>query len=476
MLKRIMSFLMCALLLLGAVAVFGGCSDNEEEETTGGAVTYDESDEYVAPDVNFNGRDFVVYTWAAAEDWVLDFSDQLSKVEQETYYHLATVEQELGLNFKTVEQAGSYYQMSDFVSRLYNMSGDDGIDLVCQYSLAAAVGTHQGVYANLMDLDYVKWNAEYWSQELRAANTVNGKMFWCTGDMTASTIKNMFLITFNFDMAANYQMGDLYQTVRDKEWTIEKLKTLTTNIYTDDNKSGVADVGDTFGFVAGNYVSYDAFQYGCNLTCLVKNSLDELEVNSDLYGERGINITNKIKDLLHNSEGTYNHDKTKTAWETAIEEEKAVFSLNTASQVMNSLVKSEVNYGILPLPMYDSDQDGYHTALAMTYSMFTIPVIAKNPDMSAAVLESMAHCGYVKLAPAVFEALQYRYSKRADDTEMLTILRDGIIYDPGRIIETVDIFSIVRSTVRDNLEIATKYKEREKGYKSALADVSFMFS
>lgn len=476
MLKRIMSFLMCALLLLGAVAALGGCSDKEdEEETSGGAVTYDDDDTYVTPDVNFEGREFVVYTWAASEDWKLEFSNQLSKVEQETYYHLANVAQELNLKFKTIEEAGSYYQMSDFVAKLYNMSGDDAIDLVCQYSLTAAVGTHQGVYANLADLDYVKWDAEYWSQALREANTVNGKMFWCTGDMTASTLKNMFLITFNFDKAADYQMGDLYQTVRDGKWTIDKLKTLTTNIYNDDNHSGVADVGDTFGFVAGNYVAYDAFQYGCNLTCLVKNSLGELEVNSDLYGERGIDITNKIKDLLHNSQGTYNHDKEKTSWETAIEEEKAVFSLNTASQIIESLVKSDVNYGILPLPMFEEGQ-GYHTALAMTYSMFSIPVIAKEPDKSAAVLEVMAHSGYVKLAPAVFEALQYRYSKRADDTEMLTILRDGIVYDPGRIIETVDIFSIVRSTVRDNIEITTKYKERESGYKSALADVSFMFS
>lgn len=476
MLKRIMSFLMCALLLLGTVSVLGGCSDKEEEETTGGAVTYEDGDEYVAPDVNFNGRDFVVYTWAASEDWALEFSDQLSKVEQETYYHLANVAQELNLKFTTIEEAGSYYQMSDFVAKLYNMSGDDAIDLVCQYSLAAAVGTHQGVYTNLADLDYVKWDAGYWSQALREANTVNGKMFWCTGDMTASTLKNMFLITFNFDKAADYQMGDLYQLVRDNKWTIEKLKTLTTNIYLDDNNNGVADVGDTYGFVAGNYVAYDAFQYGANLNCLVKNSMGELEVNGDLYGERGIDITNKIKDLLHNSEGTYNHDKNKTSWETAIEEEKAVFSLNTASQIMTSLVKSDVNYGILPMPMYDENQGGYHTALSMTYSMFSIPVITKDPNMSAAVLESMAHSGYVKLAPAVFEALQYRYSKRADDTEMLTILRDGIVYDPGRIIETVDIFSLVRSTVRDNIEITTKYKERESGYKSALADVTFMFS
>ena len=141
-----------------------------------------------------------------------------------------------------------------------------------------------------------------------------------------------------------------------------------------------------------------------------------------------------------------------------------------------SLVQDDVNYGILPIPKYDEDQENYHTCLSMTYSQFSVPVIAPEPNVSAAVLESMAHNGYVSLSPKVFEALQYRYSKRAEDVEMLTILRDGIMYEPGRMIDTLNIFALVRRTVRDNVSISQYYAEGKKGFESGLEEVNFMFS
>ncbi len=477
MLKRTISIMMCMLLLLGTLVATVGCANDETAEGENDTVvTYAEGDEYTPPDVNYGGKDFNVFTWDGSTDWVLEFSSELSKIDASTYYHLATVEQELGINFTTTEQPGGYYQMSDFVQKLYVMSGDDGIDLVCQYSLCASVGTHEGIYTDLLKLDYINWDAKYWSQNLRQTNTINNKMYWCTGDMTASTIRNMYLIAYNFDMAADNQMGDLYEVVKEGKWTIEKLKTLTADIWDDENDNTIRDHGDMFGFVGGAYNAYDAFQYSCNLPCVVVNNMGELEINSDLNGERGVDITNEIKDLLHNSQGTYANTKDNKTWEKPIEEEKAVFALYHAESLISSLVKTDINYGILPMPKYDEAQENYHTALTMTYSMFSVPAVANDPNMSAAVLESMSHSGYVSLAPTVFEALQYRYSKRAEDTEMLTILRDGIIYEPGRIIETMDIFALVRRTVRDNAEITAYYAADRNKFETGLDEVNFMFS
>ena len=112
----------------------------------------------------------------------------------------------------------------------------------------------------------------------------------------------------------------------------------------------------------------------------------------------------------------------------------------------------------------------------MTYSMFSIPISAPDPNASAAVLESMAHSGHVNLAPKVFEALQYRYSQRPEDTEMLTMIRDGIIYDTGRMVDTIGIYAIVRSVVRDNLSLTSHFAKYKESIENALMDVNFMFS
>lgn len=467
-------------MLLSSALLIAGCSDKEEEDTNDTvAITYAEGDTYKVPDVNYEGKNFNVLTWTQSEDWVQELTSELSNVEQETYRHLKTVEQELNLKFSVTEQAGSYNDMGDFVAKLDTIiqSGDEGVDLVCQYSLCASRGTERGFYEDLTKVDYINWNAEYWSQNLKDTNTINGKMYYCTGDMTASTVKAMVLMTYDYDKAQNNQMGDLYALVKEGKWTIEKLKTLSAGIYEDTNNNNIADVGDNFGLVTGDYTVYDAFQYGCNLYAIKTNSMGEIEINSDLYGDRGVAVVEKITDLLHNNgKASYAATYERKVWNTALEEQKTVFNQTTAARIMDSLVKSDVNYGMLPMPKYDEDQDGYYTCLSMLYSMFSIPICANDKNVSAAVLESMAHNGYTNLSPVVFEALQYRYSKRAEDVEMLELTRDGIVYEPGRILDTLDIFGFVRHCVREQESVTAYWASNKKTLNSNLESTIFMFS
>ena len=155
---------------------------------------------------------------------------------------------------------------------------------------------------------------------------------------------------------------------------------------------------------------------------------------------------------------------------------KALFQPYVAENVINELVGSAVDYGILPMPKYSEDQEKYSTCIAMTYNMFSIPVVARDADMSAAVLESMAHNGYVSLNPVLFKALQYRYSQHPNDVKMLEILRNGIMYDPGRILDTVDIFALMRRAVRDSEQITTYFAADRNKFRSGLEEVNFMFS
>ncbi len=480
MVKKISVIAICILMLFSGI-IFTGCKKDDGSkngpDNPVNTATQSDGDEYVAPDVNYGGKDFNVMTWTLSEDWILEMNTELNTIDTQTYYHLKTVEEELGIKFNiAIQEKGGYYDMDNFVNRIYMLSGDDAVDLVCQYSLAASVGTQQGLYEDLTNTKYIRWDADYWSQDLKEANTVNGKIYYCTGDLTGSVLKMMFIMTFNVDMASDAHMGDIYQTVRDGKWTIEELKRLSASIYSDDNRNDIADVGDTFGFVVGDYIVIDAFQYGANLNCLEVNSLGELEINRKLYTDYGVSVCEKLKDLMHNNTGAYCNTKDRPVYIDAINTGKAVFQPTIVDSVIKGLAKTDINYGILPIPKYDADQEEYHTTLAMGYSMFSIPSVASDADMSSAVLESMAHDGYVNLNPVIFKALQYRYSNRSEDTEMLQILRDGISYDSGRILNAVDIFALVRRTVRDNAQITTYYAESSSKFKAGLNEINFAFS
>ena len=247
MFKRIISLTMCAVILLLSVSIIG-CKDTENENTeseiTESEVTESEAesqseseqateeetvdtsnvDTYVAPDVNYNDKDFNIMTWTWCEDWVLSVDERSSAIESQTYYHLKNVERELGIKFKiAIEQAGHYGYHGSFINKVQTLSGADNIDLVSQYSLAASIGAQNGLYANLIDLEYINWDAEYWSDSLYDFNAVNGKMYYCTGDLTGTSVRNMFIMLYNYDMVNENHMGNLYDLVDKGEWTIEKL-------------------------------------------------------------------------------------------------------------------------------------------------------------------------------------------------------------------------------------------------------------
>lgn len=479
MLKKRILFTTLILLLIFAM-LFSGCNQKKTgtaTENTSATVSNDFNDTYIAPNVNYNGKEFNIMRWNWDEDWVLSVSEESSSIESQTYYHLTSVERELGVSFNiAVEQRGEYGYHDKFIAKVEALSGNDEIDLICQYSLSASIGAQHGVYRNLLDLPYLNWDGYYWSDSLYDYNAVNGKMYYCTGDLTGSSIKNMFAMVFNYDLINEYRMENPYALVDDGKWTIEKLKTLSKELYIDDNENAASDIGDTFGLVVGDYRAIDAFQAGANLVSIVKNSDGKLKINEQMNGSYGISVIEKLEGMLHNNTGAYCNNKTdKPDYSDAFIRGNAAFTVTLCSAIISSVSGSDINYGILPIPKYDEDQKDYHTCLNMTYNMYSVPIVARDPEMSGAVLESLAHSGNRNLIPVIYKALQYRYSNRPEDVRMLEILRSGIIYDPGRTFDQMGIYSFVRSTVRDNVPPISSWQSRSSMYYENIDAVNKIF-
>ena len=73
------------------------------------------------------------------------------------------------------------------------------------------------------------------------------------------------------------------------------------------------------------------------------------------------------------------------------------------SVAANELREATFEYGVVPAPKWDEAQENYRNTHAYTSAFYSIPLDAKNPDMSSAVIEAMAIEGYYNVAPAYFE-------------------------------------------------------------------------
>lgn len=483
--KLLVRLLLLCLCLAMLGTAFVSCADKngpDEEQPTRPPREEETEDEngfiYVSPNVNYNNDEFNIYTWTGTDEWVLDIDETTSSIDSEIFYHFCNVEDELGIIFNIAQEvSGGWGNHETFVTNVATLTGADNIDLICQYSLSSVYGVLQGCYVNLAEVNYINWDAPYWSDDLRQANTLNDKIFYCSGEISPSVVENMFLMIFNYTLAENYGLGDLYATVRSKDWTVAKLREMTTNIYQDLNNNEESDIGDRFGLVVATANHVDPLQYGCDLPLLTVSEMGELEVNPNASNEYGIDVTAALVDLLHTNPGAYVGNSIHPSYADAMKNGNAVFQVCVASDVISTLSASEINYGILPMPKYTKEQKDYYTCLSMVYSMFSIPTAANNPDQCGAVLEALAHDGYANLTPFIFEeSLKSRYSKRPEDAEMFDILRGGVVYEPGRIMANIDIFSLIRNAVAENESLTVRCERKLPVAKAGIVDVAFAFS
>ncbi len=489
--KRSICLFLAMLMLLG---IFAGCkntgTDASTADTGSGTVETSDADSRVdnLPELDYQGKEVNIYTWSQTDEWLLETENlaSLSRLDYANYKHLKNVEDRLGIVFNIKSKvSGNWGKHVAFIEQLGREMGDSNYDIVCQYSLASIYGAQQRLYMDLNTLPaFNNWEGEYWNENLIESNSLNGKTYYVTGDMTSTTITRMGAVVFNRDLAIDYfgSTDVLYGYVDNYEWTLDKVLELCSNTYEDLNNNQLRDPGDFFGFVVSANNQLDLLQYGANIPCITHDVDGMLTMNPDFtaYGEKTIDLVNKVKKLCWDNEGTY-LGYTPLALQSgpdvsndyiyyeAVQNKCAIFQTAWVHQITDDIRSTGVDYGILPIPMSDSNQREYHTALEMTYSMFSIPKDCKDPEMSAYVLEALSSDGHTYLVPEIFEKLiKYQYVEDEEDARMFDLLRNGIIYEPGRIFSSVNCFSLFRLATQYNKEWTSYYMLKAQSYQDRL--------
>ena len=102
--------------------------------------------------------------------------------------------------------------------------------------------------------------------------------------------------------------------------------------------------------------------------------------------------------------------------------------LGNASQMRSY----EFDFGILPFPKLDDNQERYKTAPQNGYTMFCTPVTVQNTEKVGAVIEALAAETGKDVLPAFYEiALKTKFARDEESSEMIDIIREGISYNFG---------------------------------------------
>lgn len=359
-------------------------------------------------------------------------------VEKAVFDRNARVEEYLNVEITAFPVNGSWQLRPEFIAVLNNAvaATDNSFQIVATHSSYNAGLALSDQYYNLLPLsDSIQLDAPWWSASWVENATIYDKLFHITGDVSLTMWEELYAVFFNRDMVNDRQdeIGDLYEMVRDHEWTLENMAMLS-EIYID-NGDDVKNVGDTFGLVINRH-AMRAFVTSCDLPIAERNEDGgyDLVFMDDDHAEKVETVYTTLYELIYQNEGTFDSLLTDGDYSEMLEiftDDGALFLTGTLNN-SNALRNANMQFGILPFPKYDYDQEEYLSHSYDGLSSFSVPACAFEPEMCAHVLDALAAESKHEVIPAYYEVvLQGRVAQDADSKEMLNIIRENLYFDFG---------------------------------------------
>ena len=457
---RMLSLLLCLVM---ALTLLVACTDGGRDDVTtdNGDVTQapDESTTVEAtetvdptasalPDRVFNDV-FRLFTWSNQTVYEFDSDSESGKpIEDQIFYRKQYLKEKYGITIALTKENGDWDHKDSFVKMVeinQNETGDNVYDSVgCYFALSGAMSV-KGLFDDLSDKEYAPYidlSKPWWPDDLLGTAKVNGAVYAATGDITPTFIRNLSICHVNLSLLKKYNPDvDVYELVRNKEWTYEKMCELSLGKMTNTE----------YAITLDNNVTYDYVFYSGGFT-LVENLDDgSLKLHDFDNDERFLDFYQFAYRLLAENSDTKIIDV-----QQSFANGYSMVHLGTGDQLQRFLANVEFDYACLPFPMYVTDnyktQDRYYTSQTFWTTLYSITSNCTDYEIASFSLEALAEYGYKEMSPVWFEeTFKTRYAETPENAEMLDIIRDSVVFDAGRIFGTqIDCFSAFRQAASGN--------------------------
>ena len=396
-------------------------------------VRYDENGyqmDDLGDELDFGGQKIKVLGWSEVESKYPEFGvKELGKniVANAAYLKNMSVQKRLNviLSFDTVKGwtgPGDGSGEEQFV-RVQTTAGTDEIDLIGTYSWNACSFMVNGYISNLNSMPHLDLDKPWWNASIVEKSSIYGNIYYTTGDISSAYIGNIYAMFFNKSIVEENRLEDPYALYDDGKWTLDKMIEMSKQVATD----GV------YGFVSYG-TPLDSFYQGCGFT-LVDNAPDgSLLLSDDFTSSEVHDLIGDLVDFKNTPACFIEKDGAKhlTFWN----EGNALFCLTDVFHSANFPDGNAENFGILPMPKYNEDQESYHSLVGFYYSMYCIPRNSEGDEMIGAVLECLASESHRRVTPAYYDNLiKDRVSATVKEAMMFDIVRDCVVIDSGRIFQ-----------------------------------------
>ena len=327
---------------------------------------------------------------------------------------------------------------SEMASSSLVLSGEP-LDLVMNGGVALGYAVSTGAYLNFLDTPYVDPTQEYWYPNFVEGAIVDDRVYFLPSEACLDPLIHTEILYFNKRLMQDHDLEYPYDLVESGDWTIDEFLRLVKTVHGDLNGDGLMDEQDLYGALLKIQYCQGAFlelYFGCGGT-FTKPDPEEGRVLA-MNGEFCQSLLDKICDVFTDKAVVYEVQNYYTD-----DDMRPLFSgghgliCQDTIGGMDFYREMEDDFGVLPFPKYDSEQQEYYNRVNPFVAMFAVPASAPDLEKTGMVAEYMSWLSHNTVLPAYYEiTLQQKRTRDPRDVDMLEIIRKTLVFDFADIYDT----------------------------------------
>jgi len=494
--KKSIIALLLAAMLLPTLAACGETDVPAAEDTSAADTTVQETEkettaeEYrnsISDEVeneDFGGRDFIVLGSDEQDFGSFIYVEELTGevLNDSVYNRNLTIEERFNTKVQYTEPTGGYTQSSATVKKSVQGGDPDAFQLASFHVVENAGNALQGYYMNWYDIPHINFDKPWWSDSTVNDLTINNRCYLAVGDAAVSSIAQTYCMIFDKETILDYDVPDVYETVRAGEWTIEHLQTIASTMGRDTDGDGTMDPDtDFYGFLSNAKSNLNTYLWSFDNMICRKN--DEGGIDVTYYSEKLVDLVEKLYNVFHETNGIAVTSPTDTDTHflaiKAFANGRCVFVNALLSQTITFLAEFENEYGILPYPKYNEEQANYMTMVDGNHEAMGVAKNGNNLEFVGKITEVMCAEAFKKILPAYYDvSLKQRYASSPDDAEMIELCVASRVFDLGYVFDNWKGCSFYLQNLigqDKSTDITSHYQKNEKAVLKHYEDVEALF-
>ncbi len=478
--NRIFALLLAALLLTscGNAATTETTADTTETAAQTEAVTETETEKLLPdlPEKDFEGHTFTMLTkgyfsthWYSMEAYAEELTGE--PINDAVYNRNADIGEKY--NFTVAEAIGTSGDPSPELKKAVQ-AGEDVYDLLLMSGTTLGSLATQGFLVDLTTMPYMDLSKPWYDQSANAALSIANKLHMTAGDLNVLDNQATWAILFNKNLAEDIGTPDLYDMVLDGTWTLDALEEYATLASIDLNGDGAHNEFDQWGIQGEPFNTMaliqgaGAFPFGKDENDLPVITIQDEHFYSAFEKANAVNGNFDICMFVNNFTGY--SDVWAECMDLAFTEGRVFFACVGLNRV-TLFREMEGDFGILPLPKYDEEQEKYHDLISLgSANMISIPKTASDLERTGIIVEALSAESKYTLTPAYYDqTLKTKSARDEESAAMLDLIFEARAFDLGLLYSLGGMFDVPGSlTQSGKTDLASSIESKMKGTQAAI--------